>query len=56
MESDDRNLFLATERFLVQIAAIALAEQPNNLFWLVSLLLQILPLVSGQFSRRRSVG
>ena len=39
MEGGDRNLFLSTERFLIQIAAVAVSEQLNYLFWLVSLLL-----------------
>jgi len=39
MEGGDRDLLLTAERFLVQIAAIAFAEQPDYLFWLVSLLL-----------------
>ena len=39
MESGGRNLFLAVARFLVQIAAVAVAKQSNHLFWLVSLLL-----------------
>ena len=39
MEGVDGNLLLAAKRFLIQIAAVAVAEQSNNLFWLVSLLL-----------------
>ena len=39
MERRDRNLFLPVERFLVEIAVVAVAQQSNNLFWLVSLLL-----------------
>ncbi len=39
MERRDRNLFLPVERFLVEIAVFAVAQQSNNLFWLVSLLI-----------------
>ena len=45
MQRGDGNLFLAAERFLVRIAAVALAEQSDNLFQLVSLLLHFEDLV-----------
>ena len=38
MEGGDDNLFLPAEHFLVQIAAIIVGEQPDNLFRLVSFL------------------
>ena len=39
MERGDRDLLLTVERLLVEIAAIAVSEQSNDPFWLMSLLL-----------------
>ena len=39
MERGDRDLLLTVERLLDEIAAIAVSEQSNDLFWLMSLLL-----------------
>ena len=38
MERGDRDLLLTVERLLVEIAAIVVSEQSNDLFWLMSLL------------------
>ena len=39
MERSDRDQLLTAERFLVEIAAIAVSEQSNDLFWPMSRLL-----------------